>query len=477
MNVILKQLHWEDFSSALNSPFNQVIDPGPLLGSIKSFSIRRGKHHSLVLETISDASHRSARPTWPEAGTVRPNDDQVVIEKLKHRVLLMGVTSHSWSTKLGADGLGETSEKSEVHRIECAPSDPAQVHQTMEWVANLNDDLLFPQSMKEETTEKFTRTFSDVGEAFSQHVSIESGSGRRCLPLRVGGVALIIGSCEGPGDESVVRPRFILYEGYPTSEIREKIRDCLSFMLGAPLLYFGASFLSESGGLLGFNAKTVHSARGAMFDVPPLPPAPVSLTHTSLISVPVVTRTINSLFDSYDQLNLLSTFWSYWYAACAPIHMAAVHYGAMIEALQEAVSSRDGAIRDHRILKGVQLKAFSSEFNRMVEALDATSHQKTQLLAKASILNSSSLKSRSQQFFEEQGLAMGQIETAAWNRRNQAAHGNKIPREEFSQMIRDVKALKNILDRIILKSSGASEHYFDRYSLGHPLRPVTAPIE
>lgn len=210
---ILKQLNWEDFSSKLNTAFNQVIDPGPLLGPIKIFSIQRGKHHSLVLETISDASRARVRPVWPEAGTVRQNEDQVVIQRGKRRVLLTGVTSHSWSTTLDAGGLGHTSEKSEVHRLECAPSDPVQVHQTMEWIANLNDDLLLPQTMKEEKTEKFVRTFSDADEGFSQNLSTESGGSRRCLPLRVGGIALIIGSCEGPGDDSVVRPGFILYKG------------------------------------------------------------------------------------------------------------------------------------------------------------------------------------------------------------------------------------------------------------------------
>ncbi len=76
----------------------------------------------------------------------------------------------------------------------------------------------------------------------------------------------------------------------------------------------------------------------------------------------------------------------------------------------------------------------------------------------------------------EIGITLGQVEAAAWKRRNQAAHGNEIDIDSVIPTIMETKLLKIFLHRIVLKITGASDRYYDDYTIGHAIRNVTEPV-
>jgi hypothetical protein len=81
----------------------------------------------------------------------------------------------------------------------------------------------------------------------------------------------------------------------------------------------------------------------------------------------------------------------------------------------------------------------------------------------------------SEKMLAEIGITVGQVETAAWKRRNQAAHGSETDTDSVIPTIMETKLLKITLHRIVLEITGASDRYYDDYTIGHAIRDVTEP--
>jgi hypothetical protein len=82
----------------------------------------------------------------------------------------------------------------------------------------------------------------------------------------------------------------------------------------------------------------------------------------------------------------------------------------------------------------------------------------------------------SEKLLSEIGVALSPLEMAAWKRRHVAAHGGELELDSVVPTIRETKLLKLILHRIVLKITGASDRYYDDYSIGHAVRKVTDPV-
>jgi hypothetical protein len=68
------------------------------------------------------------------------------------------------------------------------------------------------------------------------------------------------------------------------------------------------------------------------------------------------------------------------------------------------------------------------------------------------------------------GMELSIDEDAAWSRRNSAAHGMPIPEGEELSAIRDMKLLRGLFHRMLLRISNAADVYVDYASANHPHR-------
>jgi hypothetical protein len=59
------------------------------------------------------------------------------------------------------------------------------------------------------------------------------------------------------------------------------------------------------------------------------------------------------------------------------------------------------------------------------------------------------------------GLQLGGDEDTAWRRRNKAAHGTPVPEGEELAAIRDMKLLKGLFSRLLLRITNAADQYID----------------
>jgi hypothetical protein len=80
-----------------------------------------------------------------------------------------------------------------------------------------------------------------------------------------------------------------------------------------------------------FKPVSPYTIDGRVFDLPVMPPAPLSARSYHEIS-----RFASALFAAYDEINFGDLNWGFWHARCATPHIAPVHFGAIIEALRKA---------------------------------------------------------------------------------------------------------------------------------------------
>jgi hypothetical protein len=82
---------------------------------------------------------------------------------------------------------------------------------------------------------------------------------------------------------------------------------------------------------------------------------------------------------------------------------------------------------------------------------------KAALKAKLATLNTVDQRPRLKAVMAAIGLQLGIDEDAAWRRRNKAAHGTPIPEGEELAAIRDMKLLKGLFGRMLLRITKAAD--------------------
>lgn len=471
----------ETFEYLLNSGMFQIAEAGPLCSPINSFSIKRDDKQRLLLTAHSDGNSKRDLLKFPKlaAGTVHSNVACVVLSSSFMTMVAKGVWSFSRNRQPNpVTRVHETTEIASVDSLEVAPDDIERVHQLIEWVGNVDTSLyVWPHKLEEKLETTATRILSAGDETLIQRAKGWTSSMRSCLKLTVDGNEIYIAPFENNNKKRPSGPGFILYKKFPCDEIRRKIRECLSFAFGLPLVYLGYTLLSDEFEFIGFKAVTPYIIDESIFSSQALPPAPVGSRAPRFIDPNVFSRTVNALFAHYDELDFRHVSWIYWHAIYSPSHAKPVQLGAGIEALQRAYKKIAQSQYRTSILDKKNACYLRTEFLKVVEAMAIDDAEKKLLLDKASELNSPSQRVQSERFFASLSLDMGEREKNAWQRRNNAAHGHMANRGDSIELIRDTHLLQNTFNRVVLSMTGASSQYIDCYSPKFPVRQLKESVE
>lgn len=469
---------WECFSDLMQVPTLRVSDPGPLEAPVRSFTLVRDDERDLVLETFAVGETRNAAVEHPP-GTVRRNletarfESEVGVSAVAH-----GLSRRNQTRTRDADGRPECREVWSVQRLEVTCRANGTAAYTIDWLENLDDfGHWMGEMIKTQSHEPQTRTIGSGDRAIVLRTKgLQQDSHRHAaLELEIGGVQLFLCSEEKmPGR---VQPGYILYRGAPDVEFRKRIRNVLGFCIGSGLIYLGSTVLNARSQVLSTVAVSGNPFGDRIFAIGQRPPARLGTRYEYEVDQRELSRIAVAIYDHYDELDFGALSWAYWHAACAPVHMAAGHYGAAIEALRTAYAKSHPNPARGRI---IQDKAKAQKAVRgMTDALaglelDEETHQR--LLNKVSNLNSASGALVAERIMDELNLPLGPDERAAWLRRNDAAHGKPPSEDEIVQLIRDTKLLRLVLHRLVLRISGASATYIDDYTVGHAVRPLAQPV-
>jgi hypothetical protein len=470
----MKKAQTENITDYFNDRLMQVINPGPLRGPVKKLSLRRNKKGDLILATISDGWHKEDRQGRP-AGTVFQSTDTIEFRHLGGaRAIASGVVPYSYRSQGSVGKQAETTEKSSVQSIALDFHRGEQSAFLIEWVDNIATNFIWPDLLNQHSIEKFTETLGSQGNQLTIFGSEEEKSGGRgAMHLTIAGIELFLAKGKTKGRKK--RLGRIIYGACPSQEIRDKVRECLSFALGLPIVYYGHTEFCANWIPTRTRSVDALSIAGGVFALHEQPPFPIcDSKYGRVLDGLLVSAVTNSIFDKYDELKFRELSFAYWHAVCAPAHIAAAHFGALIEQFQRA--SSDEAIRASRkgILDDGLWKDLREKIKITLDAATIPEELMPILRNKMEGLNQAPQSVMLRRLLDRLGLKVGDVETKALKRRNKAAHGH-LSRDHL-EIILNNTTLRVLFHRMLGGVTHCSASYVDYYSLNFPTRALSNPI-
>lgn len=469
---------WETFAGLLNNGTFAISDAGPLCVPLRSFTIRRDEKLHIILETKAEQNARSAVPDHP-SGTVRVNAERVLFSGVLGSAVAHGVQPKSYAATISDNpAQGESREASDVNSLEVTLTYTQKpVAFVIEWLANLDGPFVWPHFTKDNTQKNKNRCLHDLANGIDLKSSDDFESqARNCVRFTVDGHTIYLATCRLSEATAVTKPGLVLYEGDPSPEFRTKIMNCLSFALGVYLVRLGWSAFNEDSDLVACSAIRGYALSNRAFELAAQPPAPLGLKYLHEIDPKFLSRMVSALYKQYDSLRLGSLCWAYWHATAATPHIAAVHWGAAIEALQAAyLEANPNAIKTVLLEKEVW-RALGGKFNAAVDELTVDENIRQVLRNKVGSFNNPPQAIITERLLKILKLQFGKREKDAWKRRNDAGHGNEIDPDGYVELIRDIKLLRIRLHKMLFAMTGASDSYNDDFTIGHAVRKLGEPV-
>lgn len=472
----------EPFPHLIDEGHFAFDDPGPLHSPIRSFKLRRTEKLELVLET--ECGKESIIKGLLRDDT--PLDESNQIAKIKSIggtiVSLTGVISESVETHENyRQDISELRETARIFGIEADFAKKNDAIYTIDWLENIGHYYHWPDSVVNDRDTAHKRAYGRASDSLVLTDSDgEHSSGSAALKLIIGGIQLILTVNRRLEGTEQIRPGYILYHGTPNDETRRKIRTILSYALGYYLVYLGCSAYTTDWQLTSFRAVRGYSMDMRAFELHVLPPAWLGTNSHNVLDTAKIERLTSGLYAHYDELDFGNLSWGYWHAMCAPLHIKAVHFGAIIEALQRNyLASHASDFSEKIVTDGAKWAAFVRDVDSTINRLGYPDDQSALLRANIGRLNQMPRAELTVQVLQRLGLVLGDDERQAWKRRHDAAHGNPMTPGREREVIRDSHLLHVIFNRMVLQIVDGNDHYYDyaaRPSPNFPFRDLREPV-
>ncbi|GAB1257619.1 hypothetical protein NBRC116494_21210 [Aurantivibrio plasticivorans] len=127
-------------------------------------------------------------------------------------------------------------------------------------------------------------------------------------------------------------------------------------------------------------------------------------------------------------------------------------------------------------MERTEWKAFRPKLVGILSETEVNEEEKEVLTNKINALNQTPQSILTDRFLEHLEIKLSEDEKKAWKQRNNAAHGREIEAGKEIQLIRELKILKVIFHRVLLKIISGSSYYIDYYSIGFPIKSLADPI-
>ena len=468
-------LYSDPFENLLENGLFDVLEAGPLNTPVKGLTLERDTDHKLILTTESEGIPFLYRQKHP-VGTVRENKDAVLLKHVNgYDIKIGGVISYNLSFKDHSDQVGLTQEKSTAQFIEAILKQEEAVY-IVDWLENVHKGVfVWPDCVEEKTDKNHTLTIGkgDSRVVISRQTS-PSSLNRSAIFVKLGTIEFYLVWVKS--EEKRVNSGYILYLSDVDEDERKKVRNCLSFVLGRPLITKGHSAFNSDWQLISFQSISPYTMNGQAFSIPSLPPTCLAERSLNEVDRDIFNKLVNAVYQHYDDFGFGHLMWQYWHAIVAPIHISAVYFGGCIEVLLKTYAKRSENKIKHTLLPK---KTWSSIAQKLKEILDESKlpPDVLQILTNKidSGLNQAPQGKVNEKALQLLSIQLSEIENEAWTQRNKAAHGAASDYSDPIKLIRDIKILKVLFHRIILRIIGV-DTYIDYYSIRHPRKAILEPI-
>ena len=256
----------------------------------------------------------------------------------------------------------------------------------------------------------------------------------------------------------------------PDEIFRKKVRVALSFALGLYLVDLGSTYFDADWTIVSTLARSAYSLGRHAFELRALPFAPLGPRFLYELNPIQLTRAVTAFVDAFDLLDLANLHWAYWHACAATPHIAPAHFGAAIEGLQAVYIKANPNKVPEGWAPREEWKGLRASLVAVVESAEISAEARTALREKLFTLNGIDQRQRLKSLMMTLHLNLGSDEDAAWRRRNKAAHGTPIPEGQELAAIYDMKLLRGVFQRLLLRTTNAADQYIDYASPRHEYR-------
>ena len=470
---------WESFEELVKSYAPVVDDHGPLAGPIHRFSIQRSGNLSLRMDTEApELAHEPPSP-YP-VGTLRINDDRVTFHNT-YGLELEAIGVQATRTNRRSEGIapGVTTQSVVIHRLVGKLPNANPPRFVVDWLENVPTQYFWCDNIESKGSDSTTVVLGGLPQdrpKLEMKGSGSTGGGSwAAAGLEVDGTQLYLCQLEKIKGTHAKRPGCIVYVGVPTDEFRDRVRRCLSYVLGSYLVYLGKSRFDAEWHLTDFEAVDPYSMRGQAVRLGAMPPSPLGGSRGFWDIEPSrLSRMVNALYVKYDALNFGVVSWAYWHAVTATPHIAAVHFGAALESLQRAYFDSSSTPPVATVADEPTWEKIRAALETSLAPLALTPKTLDVFKSKMRNLNSRSQHSTSKDLMDQLGLVLSSREKQAHDARHESAHGKD--NEVDVEWIRDLKLLRVLFHRILLAMTQANDEYYDYFTLGNPIRKVKEPV-
>ncbi|MCH5510018.1 hypothetical protein [Pseudomonas syringae] len=460
---------WEDLEQLLGSDMTSFAE-NPLIPCDSELLLHRLEDQSLELVSTSSLNYSFGDESARALGEVYKNENSFRFETRYSFGVVEGVAQKLVTIKNGI-----TEIRFSLQKIKTCSERDTPIHYSIDWIQNIPDNYPWPDMYSETSKTIVERHFRGLPSVTLKSERSKESHNTSAIRLKIYGFDVILGTKQKPKQLKNVKSGYIIYFGNPDEDTRKLIRDSISFALGTMLVYLGNSSFDQNQNWREREAVSPHTLGGRVWQLVSAPPAPIC-DKSSILDKSKIERLANALSYYADKTDLQQILWRIWYARTAPYYMAPAYYGALIETIQRKVTSDPKAKISRTILNKAAYKKAKKFLSRYLnkQNLDKTA---TKLLqSKIDSGNLAPQKILSERFYSRLSLDLGSIELSAWDRRNDAAHGNPIPSGSEIDLIRETKVLAVMLNRIMLKMTSGSDEYIDYFTLNHPIRLLKSPI-
>jgi hypothetical protein len=207
--------------------------------SVAGVTLRRNNELELIFD-LTSRERRKDKPQRYPPGTVRRADDEIEFDHAAGwKSVVRGVIERDWRSRSNAVGENETVETYSAQSVEIDLRRQIPSSYVVEWILNVPDGLIWTEPVRFSGLETLTKAVGSGDAEIRMTRTLESGGGNQSLHLRIPGTDLYIMKSSDRDDDNNRKTGQIVYRGCPDQALRDKVRTCLSFILGKPIVYLG----------------------------------------------------------------------------------------------------------------------------------------------------------------------------------------------------------------------------------------------
>ena len=463
----------EECLRILNKGFFEITDPGPLHQPIRSFSIRRDEDLHLILETEA-APNATSMAIHQPPGTLRLTNERALLRSMGGlEGEFFGLVPYSQHRQTLGVAEQSLKELTQVHIAKTNNPSAAPAAYVIDWLENLpKSPYTWPAA-----SDVVTRTITTRRISLNDGITIADNTDRsstswNTAKVTVDGATFYICALDRENRLGAIKPGCIVYDGAPDDDFRKKVRTGLSFAVGVYLVDLGTTHYDAEWNVVSTLARSAYSLRRHAFDIETLQLAPLGDRFLNELGARQLTRAIQAFVTAFDALDLANLHWAFWHACVATPHIAPAHFGAAIEGLQSAYTKANpGKVREGWAARD-EWKMLKTALSDVIDGADVSAEAKAALKDKLPTFNGIDQRQQLKDVMAALNLELGEDEDAAWRRRNKAAHGRPIPQGQEVAAIRDMKLLRGLFQRLLLRITNAADKYIDYASPNHEYRPL-----